>query len=116
VARHPRTALTPWPEWLTPIRPEPRRAIRDEQAVKAANADRVLAGLVRTVAEAPQGKRNSVLFWAAAKLAEKAAAGQLPLDVGAAALLDAAARAGLPEHEANRTLQSALRRIGAVNA
>ena len=112
---HPRTALTGWPEWLVPT-PPPARPIHDEQALRAAEPDKVLAGLVRAVAEAPQGKRNSLLFWAGVKLAEKAAAGQLPLDMGAAALLDGAARVGLPEYEANRTLQSALRRIGAVNA
>ncbi len=58
--------------------------------------------------------RNDRLFWAACRLAEQATAGRVPLDVGAAVLLDAAAEAGLPEAEADRTLRSAVRRVGAA--
>jgi hypothetical protein len=111
---HPCTPLMPWPDRLMPARPAPMRPVRDQRALDAAAADRVLAGLVRTVAEAPQGTRNERLFWASARLAEHAAEGRVPLDVGAAALLAAAAEAGLPEWEADRTVASALRRVGAA--
>jgi hypothetical protein len=111
---HPRTPPTPWPNCLMPARPAPVRPVRDERALDAAAADRVLAGLVRTVAEAPQGTRNDRLYWSACRLAQHAAEGRVPLDVGAAALLAAAAEAGLPEWEADRTVASALRRVGAA--
>ena len=74
------------------------------------DADRALAGLVRTVAEAPKGTRNRRLFWAGCRLAKHASAGRVPLDVGAAELLSAAVGAGLPAAEADRTVRSALRR------
>ncbi len=109
----PRTPLPELPTWLTPPRPEPT-SIRDGQAVEHAAGDRILAGLARTVVEAPRGCRNDRLFWAACRLAEQATAGRVPLDVGAAVLLDAAAEAGLPEAEADRTLRSAVRRVGAA--
>ncbi len=110
----PRTALSDWPDWLIPARPEPVRQIRDQRAVEAANADRVLAGLVRVVADAPQGTRNQKLFWSACRLAEHAHAGRLHLDLGAAALLDAARQAGLSDTEAHRTIDSAIRRAVAA--
>ncbi len=74
----------------------------------------MLAGLVRTVAEAPKGTRNERLFWAAAKLSEHVVTGRLSLDDRAAALLDAAHTAGLSETEADRTIRSALRRAVAA--
>ena len=111
---HPPTPLSDWPDWLVPVRPEPVRPVRGKRALDTAAADRVLAGLVRTVAEAPQGTRNSRLYWSACRLAEHAAVGRMPLDVGAAALLAAAAEAGLPEWEADRTLRSALHRAVAA--
>jgi hypothetical protein len=108
-----RTPLEPWPSWLLPKPRENVRPIRDPQAVEAADADNVLAGLVRVVADAPQGSRNHKLFWSACRLAEHAAAGHLHLDVGAAALLDAATQVGLSGTEAHRTVDSAIRRVAA---
>ncbi len=108
-----RTPLAPWPAWLMPKPRENVQPIRDPKAVEAANADRVLAGLVRTVLDAPEGSRNDKLFWAGCRLAEHVAAGRLHLDVGAAALIDAAWQIGLSDTEANRTLDSAIRRVAA---
>jgi hypothetical protein len=107
----PRTPLADGPEWLLPAPRKPFRGqVRQLRPEAPVDADRALAGLVRTVAEAPQGTRNGKLFWAACRLAEHAAAGRVPLDVGAAVLLAAAAEAGLPAAEADRTLRSALSR------
>jgi hypothetical protein len=111
----PRTPLAGWPEWLLPSRREPATSnVRPLRPGIEVDAGRALNGLVRTVAEAPQGTRNGRLFWAACRLAEHAAAGRVPLDVGAAALRAAAAEAGLPAAESDRTLRSALHRAVAA--
>ena len=108
--RPPTTSLPPWPDWLMPPPTEPT-VVRDPAALERVNADKVLDGLVRTVAESKEGGRNDRLFWAACRAAEHAASGRLPLDVAAAALLDAAQNVGLPFDEADKTLRSALRRF-----
>ena len=60
-----------------------------------------LAGLVRTVADAPPGTRNDRLFWAVARAAEAG------LDT--APLIEAGISAGLTTTEATRTVASAAR-------
>jgi hypothetical protein len=118
---HPRTPLSPWPGWLVPTRGAPtkplliarNRGLTSAVGPQSSTGEKVLSGLVRTVAEALPGTRNVRLYWSACRLAEHTVAGRVPLDVGAAALLAAAAVAGLPEWEADRTLASALRRAAA---
>jgi Bifunctional DNA primase/polymerase, N-terminal len=65
-----------------------------------------VAGLVRTVEAAPQGQRNDTLYWSACRASEL----NDPVDreAAAAALLAAAITAGLTEHEARRTITSAM--------
>ena len=65
-------------------------------------------GLVRTVADAQEGNRNGVLFWAAAR----AAADQAPAAVYSA-LAAAAHGIGLGAHEIQQTIQSAQRKATA---
>lgn len=71
-------------------------------------SDVAMSALVRTVAEAPEGRRNGVLFWAACRAHERG---------GDPVLLDelraAAAQAGLAHREIEQTLASAARRGGA---
>jgi hypothetical protein len=110
--RSPDIDPPPWPDWLMPPPTEPT-VVRNPVALERVSGDKVLDGLVNTVLAAPEGARNDKLFWASCRLGEHAAAGRIPLDVGAAALLDAAERIGLPTDEANKTLDSALRRYGA---
>lgn len=62
--------------------------------------------LVQFVLQAPEGQRNSRLYWAACRAYETSDGEQL-----AAALAEAAVRAGLPEREAAATVASAARRI-----
>jgi hypothetical protein len=61
-----------------------------------------------TVASAQEGCRNDTLVRAAFSLGQLVAAGSLDGDEVAAALLDAATGAGLPEGEARRTIASGL--------
>jgi hypothetical protein len=72
--------------------------------------DRALAGVVRAVAHAPLGERNSVLYWAACRLAEHVRGRLLDHTTALAILCEAARYAGLPSAEASRTALSGLRR------
>lgn len=58
--------------------------------------------LLRTVESATPGRRNHVLYWAACRAAEDGALDGIRDDLVAAAMA-----AGLPEHEARRTVESA---------
>jgi len=73
------------------------------------SGDAWLRGLVRSVANATEGQRNSVLFWAScragAAVRDGKAAEVFVIDV----LVEAAKHAGLPEREAQRTVQSGMR-------
>ncbi len=62
------------------------------------------AGLIRTVAAAPEGSCNRVLYWAACRAHER---GSAPALLGEP--LAAAMDAGLPESETRQTIQSAAR-------
>lgn len=100
--------LASWPTWLLQLLQEaptaaPRRARRPL-------SDRALAGLIRKVAAAPEGQRNSLLYWAGCRAAEAIAGGSLEEKFARAILQEAARRAGLPAREARGTIESALRR------
>lgn len=74
---------------------------------------RVLDGLVRFVDQAPEGTRNSRLFWAAARAWEHVRDGHLAAGDVQAALVPAAVRAGLGERAAENTVTSARKKVGA---
>ncbi len=65
-------------------------------------------GLVQSVATAPSGNRNRVLYWAACRSAERGASPEL-LDQ----IAKAASTAGLAGEEIDRTIRSALRSVAA---
>ena len=94
----PDATTAPAPAWLRRLLAPPQPpAPRAPQTT----SDRKLAGLVRTVADAPEGTRNQRLYWAARRAAEAA------LDT--APLIEAAVSAGLTTTEAARTVASAAR-------
>jgi hypothetical protein len=93
--------------WLNP--PPPPKSSRRCESFKT--SDGKLAGILRTIALAQEGTRNSVTFWGACRLAEMVAAGALSNSQAVALIIEAASRAGLPPTEATRAAQSALRRI-----
>jgi hypothetical protein len=98
----------PWPTWLledlqpssSPARSESRVTIPDEYA---------LAALVRKVAGAAVGERNTITFWAACRAGEMAASGLIGAATAAAVIANAALLSGLPPAEAERTAWSGIR-------
>jgi hypothetical protein len=95
------------PTWLRALANGPRHeSPRARGRLSPSRAVALVAGLHRVVAEAREGERNAVLFWAACRIAEHG------VDPAAAAeiLLAAALKAGLPEREARATIESGLAR------
>jgi hypothetical protein len=98
------------PAWLVELtRPKPP-TISARAAVHAPrDGPRRLAGLLRFIATAPIGERNSTAFWGACRLAEMAAAGELSQEQALALAVEAASRTGLSHNEALCTARSAFR-------
>ena len=69
-----------------------------------------LSGVVRTLAAAAEGERNSVLFWSACRFGEAIAQGLIDEDDARRILAEAADRLGLPNREIARTITSAFSR------
>ncbi|EEI27915.1 bifunctional DNA primase/polymerase domain protein [Corynebacterium glucuronolyticum ATCC 51867] len=100
----------PLPSWCyldvyKPPRVAPREPL-EIRRYKAQHAKNPGAGLIRAVAEAQQGERNSLLYWAARCAHEDG----LQID---AELTNAALQVGLSETETERTIASA-KRAGAA--
>ena len=97
------------PPWSAPL-PEPTADLidlvkfpRKPIAKPGSGTSEDLARLAATVAHAPEGKRNNVLFWAACKAYE----GGLPPRAVEPVLLGAAREADYPEGQALATIRSA---------
>jgi hypothetical protein len=73
----------------------------------------VLDGLVRFVAQSAEGTRNDRLFWAAARAWEHVRDGHLAAGEVGGALVPAAVGVGLGERDAERTVDSARKEVGA---
>jgi hypothetical protein len=108
-----------WPEWLMPLLspPPPTPLSISQRAIAVRRHDlrptlhRTL-GVVRTLALAPEGERNRVLFWATCRARDMVVAGELDHASGMQmleAIRQAAMLAGLLEREVNRTISSAMR-------
>ncbi|MFD5472929.1 bifunctional DNA primase/polymerase [Streptomyces sp. NPDC127105] len=97
--------LADWPAFLS----APTGPPRPVSPIVSARPFDGLVGLVAFVLEAREGERNSRLFWAGCRALELVRAGRVDGDAVYGALTDAAARIGLSEAEASRTLRSAER-------
>jgi hypothetical protein len=100
-------ALAEVPDWivakLNPPQPtfQPRRLLR---------SDRDLSPLIRTIAGAREGERNTKTFWAACRLAEHVRSGQLSENDMIGLVVEAGGRTGLSRYEGRQIALSALRR------
>jgi hypothetical protein len=89
---------TPLPARLQELLTPPPQPVRTYRTVSTGSS----AGLMRTVAGAPDRQRNKVLFWASCRAVENGL-----IDRIADQLIAAAVSNGLPELEARRTVASA---------
>lgn len=92
---------------------EPRPNLTHGQPVPPRLLRARLAGLLRTVHTAPHGKRNDTLHWAACRVGEMIAAGEVT-DVGQAtdALTTVALATGLESSEVRGTIRSGFMKYG----
>jgi hypothetical protein len=67
--------------------------------------------VVRTIATASEGARNSLTYWGACRLAELVYHGAIEREDAMALVVEAASRTGLPAFEARLTALSAFRRV-----
>jgi Bifunctional DNA primase/polymerase, N-terminal len=102
----------PMPEELVElVWPPGHRAARTTASTRGRGSRYAAAALeaeLAGVASAPEGTRNDTLNVAAFKIARFIVSGDLPAAAVVEAFLRAAARVGLPETEARRTLASAI--------
>jgi hypothetical protein len=71
-----------------------------------------LMRLVQLIANARERERNNLTYWAACRAGEMVASGLLAADAAVAVIAEAAARAGLPRAEAERTAWSGIHTTG----
>jgi hypothetical protein len=108
-----RLILAAMPAWiLTALNPPPRASTAS--TTTTFTGDGWLRGLVRLVAAAREGERNSKLFWAACRVGEAVRDGKTAnADFAVGVLVEAAKRCGLPELQAERTVRSGLKTCSA---
>ena len=96
--------------WIDALRPDTEGA-DPERRHDPCGARRDLTGLVRTVLEAPEGSRNSCLYWAACRTWAAVADGLVAEEGAVGALADAAVHVGLGQAETSATIRSARRAV-----
>jgi hypothetical protein len=110
--------LAEWPDWLEWLIVEPEEraprakvGVKDPFALAACGLDAKLRGIINRVERAMEGERNAITFWAACRAAELVAEGHLEDRWARDVIVCAAQNVGLPAFEAERTIQSAFRRV-----
>lgn len=113
--------LAEWPDWLDWLIKEPeerapratasRPDIDNDDPIATAGrmaVRNVVERLIKTVAKAPEGKRNAITYWASCRMRERITDGQIDEGLARELILGAAQEAGLPNWEAARTFESAM--------
>ena len=108
-------ALAPVPAWvIEKLRSAPVISIfappaQQQIHISAGQAKNKLDEIIRAIAFAREGERNSRTFWGACRMAEMVRANLLDRSAAISLVIEAASRNGLPRQEALRTAQSAFR-------
>ena len=99
---------TQWPSWLTSAIWPPLK-LYPAPITRPLTFNGTVDGLLHAVSEAPEGKRNSVLYWAAHRMREHITDGDIDRSEAEHRLVVAARDCGLTEPEALQTIGSAWR-------
>ena len=105
------------PDWILKALNPPAEIIQFRPRPLPPNSEiarRKLDGIIRVIARAEEGNRNSLTYWGACRLAELVAEGVLTRNDAIAISVEAAGRNGLSRQEARRTTMSAFRSGGNV--
>jgi hypothetical protein len=102
--------IAAWPDWLIAALQPKLSSWRSSSSAKSTPDHRALAGIIRAVAGAAEGTRNTVLFWAGCRAGEMVASGLIGVNTAAAILTEAATRAGLPRRAAEDTALRGIKR------
>jgi hypothetical protein len=106
----------PWPPWLTPIiwppkgPPKLTRICGVDRGDRwcEEQAERAIAGILRNMEHAPEGRRHRCLYWSARRLRERVERGQIQEAEAQRRLYEAAEAAGLDDpKEISRTIADA---------
>jgi Bifunctional DNA primase/polymerase, N-terminal len=103
------STMLPVPDWLLEALHPPAPPRSSSPLPIPARADRSIAGLIRSIANATEGERNHVTFWGACRFAELVKQGAITETAAVDIIIEAASRAGLHHDEARRTAASAFR-------
>jgi len=95
-----------WPDWLRALLLPGPCATTSRIRVPDGHS---ISRLVRLVAAARLGERNSLTYWAACRAGEMVASGLLEAPAAAAIIVEAATRTGLSQSEAQHTTWSGIR-------
>jgi hypothetical protein len=108
-----RDVIAPAPEWiLRRLQPPPVQAPTSPPLSSRDARRRDIEPIIRTVACAPEGRRNQLAYWGACRLAELSRQGAIGRITAIDLIVAAACRAGLAKAEAVRTAESAFRNVG----
>jgi hypothetical protein len=105
------SALAPVPSWIIAKLNPPAPPPSSTPPLTTDQAQHKLAAIIRTIASASVGERNHVTFWGACRLAEMVAENTISQIEAINLTIEAAARAGLPHHEARRSAASAFKTV-----
>jgi hypothetical protein len=112
---YPPAGLPEWPQWLVELtkpREDPAVAAPVRYGEHSPRVLRAVEGIVRTIASAGQGERNSLTYWGACRMREMVAAGLIGLALAHDLLFEAASITGLPAWEIKTAIASAFRGCG----
>jgi hypothetical protein len=99
-------ALFPVPDWIIEAL-HPMEALHVVPLPIRLTSPRQFEGIIKAIATAHEGERNSVCYWGACRMRDLVAQHAIERNTAIELVVEAASRAGLSRHEARRTALSA---------